>query len=396
MMNSAHTLTVRIFIFTLLLNSNLLQAQVNLLLNGGFEDVNTCTEYNSPCGVEGWFYLKDVKAQMLENENALPVLGNNSFGIFYNWAGYTEFIPVIGTILPCGLQAGNRYIFKGIIAAKLNPALKLKPGLCLGEKFYVPRRPFTKEMHPDSIIQIQPIPQSNFFTFEYSFIATGNEKYLTFGTYIGEDTSGSRKKLFGTQTISIVLDNFELIPENKNEIICPDFMANRKKIYDYNYRHKEMDYSLFGKGELAINMNQTERKYFTQYMEQSPETVKPDTFLLGDVFFDYNKAALKPSAEKMLKDFFIIKTGVTYIDSMFIEGHTDSIGSDSSNIVLSTERCKSIRQWLIANNISTGEQIRIHPYGESRPLTTNSTPEGRALNRRVEIIVFRKNEMPQQ
>jgi hypothetical protein len=39
-------------------------SQANLLLNGDFKDVNTCSEYKAECGVEGWFYLKDVKVQV--------------------------------------------------------------------------------------------------------------------------------------------------------------------------------------------------------------------------------------------------------------------------------------------------------------------------------------------
>ncbi|HNA90855.1 MAG TPA: hypothetical protein PKZ71_01295, partial [Chitinophagaceae bacterium] len=56
------------------------QAQNNLLLNGGFEDVNVCTEYSAECGVEAWFYLKDVKAQMLSNDDTTGKNGTNSFG----------------------------------------------------------------------------------------------------------------------------------------------------------------------------------------------------------------------------------------------------------------------------------------------------------------------------
>jgi len=96
-------------------------AQTNLLLNGGFEQINTCTEYKADGGVEAWFYLKDVKVQMLSNEVSTALLGQNSFGIFYNWKGFTGFTPVIGTLLPCRLQAGKEYIFKGLISAKLQP-----------------------------------------------------------------------------------------------------------------------------------------------------------------------------------------------------------------------------------------------------------------------------------
>ncbi len=369
------------------------QSQTTLLLNGGFEDVNTCTEYSAECGVEGWFYLKDVKAQMLENETNTNRFGNNSFGIFFNWLGYTGFAPVIGTILPCGLQKNSRYTFKGIISAKLNPKLILKAGICVGEKFYVPKRPFSKNMHPERIDSIKKIPNTNFFEFEYSFVATGKEKYLTFGTYIEEDTVGAKKKLIGTQTVSLVLDNFQLIPANEKETTCPDFALNKEAIYNYNFRHKEMDYSLFGRGELAIVFTNEDSNFITQTKEPPPPILpplKPDTLKLGDVFFDFNKAKLKPEALKMLQAFFIIKNTSSPIDSMYVEGHTDSIGSDSRNLELSLQRCESIRQWLLQNNIIAATAMQVHPFGRSKPIASNSTAQGRAMNRRVEMIVFRK------
>ena len=116
-------------------------SQSNLLLNGNFEDINTCKEYSAECGVEAWFYLKDVKVQMINNEPGTK--GANSFAIFYNWNGSRDFTPVIGTILPCYLQPGKEYIFKGWISARLNSKLLLKPGFSVGEHFFVPKRPFS-------------------------------------------------------------------------------------------------------------------------------------------------------------------------------------------------------------------------------------------------------------
>lgn len=381
-----------VVIITSLLQIGFATAQSNLLLNGGFEDVNTCTEYSSECGVEGWFYLKDVKAQMLSNETNTGLLGNNSFGIFYNWGGYTDFTPVIGALLPCGLQKGNRYTFKGIIAARLNPKLNLKPGVCLGEKFYVPKRPFATNLQPEHVGQMKPVPNSNFYSFEYSFVADGNEQYLTFGTYTEEDTLGAKKKLVGTQTISLVLDNFQLIPEDSKETNCPAFVRNKEKIYTYNSRHKDMDYSLYGKGGLNILLDKADSLFITTIREPVRLPV-PDTLKLGDVFFDFNKANLKPAALTMLEIFFVNSGNPNSIDSIYIEGHTDSIGTDSRNLQLSLERCESIRQWLL-KSILTGPIIHVQPFGRSKPVASNSTPQGRALNRRVELVVFRK--MPLQ
>jgi outer membrane protein OmpA-like peptidoglycan-associated protein len=387
----------RLLVTACLLQFTIATAQTNLLLNGGFEDVNTCTEYNAECGVEGWFYLRDVKAQMLENaslpgqETNTKQFGANSFGIFYNWLGYTDFTPVIGTILPCGLQKGNRYTFKGIISATLNPKLILSPGICVGEKFYVPKRAFSKNLKPDKIILLNRIPESKFYRFEYSFVADGKEKYLTFGAFIEEDTIGSKKKLIGTQTVSIVLDNFQLIPEDKRETTCPDFLLNKEEIYNYNFRHKEMDYSLYGRGELAIVFTNKDSNYITKIKEPPPPS-KSDTLKLGDVFFDFNKANLKPAALKLLEKYFTGNNTNGLIDSMYVEGHTDSIGSDSRNLTLSLERCESIRQWLLENNIVSPAFIKVHPFGRSKPVAGNSSAQGRAMNRRVEMIVFRKTE----
>jgi len=374
-----------------LLQTNMGSAQTNLLLNGGFEEVNTCTEYSSECGVEGWFYLKDVKAQTLSNETNTTKFGSNSFGIYYNWLGYTGFTPIIGTILPCGVQKNNRYTFKGVLSARLNPKLNFKAGICVGEKFYVPRRPFIKDMKPDSIVSIKAIPNTNFYEFEYSFVADGKEKYLTFGTYIEEDTVvDGKKKLTGTQTVSLVLDNFQLIPENIKETDCSDFLINKEKIYNYNFRHKEMDYSLYGNGELKISFNTKDSNYITQIKEPPPASIQPDTLKLGDVFFDFNKANLKAEAIKMLESFFLNNNSSSSIDSIYVEGHTDSIGTDTRNLTLSLQRCESIKQWLLQNKITILAPIQVHPFGKSKPIASNRTPEGRAMNRRVEMIVFRK------
>jgi outer membrane protein OmpA-like peptidoglycan-associated protein len=367
-------------------------AQVNLLLNGGFEDINTCTEYNAECGVEGWFYLKEVKVQMIPNDINTGLLGNNSPGISYTWNGYTGFTPVIGALLPCHLQKGKQYIFRGMLIAKLNATLLLMPGICVGERFYVTQRPFSKNLHPDSIPVIAPVPNSNFIQFEYRFIANGEERYLTFGSYIQEDTTLAKKKITGMQTVSVVLDNFSLVPADEKETTCTDFNLNKKKIYQYNFRHKEMDYSLYGKGELPISFNSPDSNLVTRAVEPPALLPVPDTLKLGDVLFDFNKAGLKPGAVKILEIFFLKQPGNMVLDSIYIEGHTDSIGGDDRNLSLSMERCESVRQWLLSKTLLTENRVQVHPFGRSKPVASNRTPEGRALNRRVEIIIFNKRE----
>jgi outer membrane protein OmpA-like peptidoglycan-associated protein len=163
---------------------------------------------------------------------------------------------------------------------------------------------------------------------------------------------------------------------------------NKKTIYEYNFRHKEMDYSLYGRGDLNIVFEDSNSNSITQIKEPEPPAPKTDTLKLGDVFFDFNKANLKPDAIKKLAAYF--KTNNSTIDSIYIEGHTDSIGSDARNLTLSKQRSESVKQWFLKNSVITNDKIEIHPFGKYRPVATNKTVQGRAMNRRVEIVIFRK------
>ncbi|MGH6116862.1 OmpA family protein, partial [Enterobacter hormaechei] len=66
-------------------------------------------------------------------------------------------------------------------------------------------------------------------------------------------------------------------------------------------------------------------------------------------------------------------------------GHTDSTGDDPSNQVLSLKRAESVRDWMRDTGDVPESCFAVQGYGESRPVATNDTAEGRALNRRVEI-----------
>lgn len=369
--------------------------QPNLLLNGGFDDVNVCTEYNAECGVEGWFYLKDVKVQMLASDTINAITGTNSIAILYNWIGYTAFTPVFGSILPCRLQAGKSYTLKGLMNVTLNPKLNFKAGVCFGDWFYVPRRPFASTMKPDSILSITQLPNSHFVEFDYHFTATGQERYFTFGSYIHKDSLAGKAPLTGTQTINMILDRFTLIPDDPEETLCEAYAINKAIIYQYNFRHREMDYSLYGRGQLAIEPEFNDSSSTVKRKEVVVPLLKTDTLLLGDVLFDFNKAVLKPAAVKILQTYFT-NDRLAGIDSIRIEGHTDSIGSDNRNNLLSGQRSEAVKSWLLQNGIPSGTILTIHAYGRTRPIATNQTVAGRAQNRRVELILFRKRELPPQ
>lgn len=73
--------------------------------------------------------------------------------------------------------------------------------------------------------------------------------------------------------------------------------------------------------------------------------------------------------------------------SVVVEGHTDSTGSDEVNQALSTQRAEAVSAYLVANKTIQADKIDARGYGASRPLASNTTPEGRAINRRIDVII---------
>lgn len=70
-----------------------------------------------------------------------------------------------------------------------------------------------------------------------------------------------------------------------------------------------------------------------------------------------------------------------------IEGHTDSTGSDDLNEHLSWQRAEAVRRYFVANGIMTDGKVAAVGYGSTRPLASNETAQGRAINRRIDLII---------
>jgi outer membrane protein OmpA-like peptidoglycan-associated protein len=107
--------------------------------------------------------------------------------------------------------------------------------------------------------------------------------------------------------------------------------------------------------------------------------------LSGRVLFPTAEAALLPGAQAKLRAVAALLQNMPN-RSIEIEGHTDARGRESSNVTLSIERAEVVRGFLVANGVPP-DRIRASGLGSSEPVATNATPEGRAENRRVEIVL---------
>lgn len=105
-----------------------------------------------------------------------------------------------------------------------------------------------------------------------------------------------------------------------------------------------------------------------------------------DVKFDFNKSVIKPGYQKDING--LSEVMKDYPDlNVVIEGHTDSVGSDAYNKKLSQERANAVKKYMVEENGIAATRIKTVGYGEEKPITSNTTAEGRAKNRRVEAAV---------
>jgi Outer membrane protein and related peptidoglycan-associated (lipo)proteins len=111
------------------------------------------------------------------------------------------------------------------------------------------------------------------------------------------------------------------------------------------------------------------------------------TVRLKNIYFDFDKTTLKSESFVELDKVVDFLTTNPHV-SIEISGHTDSKGSDVYNQNLSQGRSQSVVDYLISKGIDTS-RLQAHGYGESKPIDSNDTEEGRANNRRVEFTVVK-------
>lgn len=107
--------------------------------------------------------------------------------------------------------------------------------------------------------------------------------------------------------------------------------------------------------------------------------------VLYGIHFDPAKAAPRPDSEATLRQLLLALQADPAV-AVVIEGHTDSDDTDEANLALSRARAEAVHAWLLKNGIAP-DRLASEGHGESRPISDNRTAEGKAQNRRVEVVV---------
>lgn len=112
------------------------------------------------------------------------------------------------------------------------------------------------------------------------------------------------------------------------------------------------------------------------------------SYTLEDVFFDTGKSTLRPESYKALNEFVeMMKAKPSLI--VEIGGHTDNVGSAESNQILSLNRANAVKNYLQSKGINS-KRIETKGYGDTQPIASNNTEEGRQKNRRTVVNIIKE------
>lgn len=192
--------------------------------------------------------------------------------------------------------------------------------------------------------------------------------------------TNSLKNLLDYKNEQIILLNKQLAAKNENELsmIVAKIKATnetQKKLEAHIARHEAID-----------SKYRRLREIFSENQARVFKDGDNVIIRLSDFKFNVGEAKILNSNKPVLEN---IKKALTVFDNemIVIQGHTDSQGTDDFNIKLSKERAMNVEKYIINN--TNVEQIKIKSvgFGESQPLANNEHVEGRAKNRRIDIVI---------
>ena len=342
----------------------------NLVINPGFENLKApmlkewayTNKFN--LYVSDWQSLGNMPAQIYKYDStiykgiysstfkSLPPsnYGRNMAGIYTYGTGNEPLRSYIQGQLTKPLIKGNKYNISFLIAP-YDFTGELSVSNNIGIYFSKKKLPVSKEsiLHYKPQFNYKEIPPiknpKEWFTISWTYIAQDTFKYFTIGNFFNNDDTKFRNTNKKSHAVEFIIDNVKI-----EEVIERDTIKEK---------------NLLNKMELN----------------------KPLT--LNNIYFETGKSNLLDSSFAELNTLFnILKSKPKMV--IQISGYTDNIGKTQDNIVLSEARANAVKKYLTDKGIDNN-RIIAKGYGSSNPKASNDTAEGRAKNRRVEIMVL-KNE----
>lgn len=349
----------------------------HLLLNGGFEEVNICTEFIQECAPEAWI----SSANTMYNYSKEATKAHSGVCCMSIEAGrYNK--PFARTVLRsrllCGLRKGSRYQLRFFVRS-FDPLLD-STGICFTATDPLFDKTPVQQQVPSFYLQQAGISAVNKNTgwqeVLWEYIANGDEVYISIG-YFAKRGYDNKPFSIKEDRYLVYVDDISLRPLDPNEGICAGSEKAAEEIYEENERHQLLEKKI---------------KRFTGQPPAPPQLSRTtyiaiDTLVLPDILFASGQAVLQPSSFPLL-DAMLTRLATKQVDSIVIKGHTDNTGSPVRNQRLSEDRAKAAANYLLAHAGSKNLIVYTYGYADKIPLADNGTPGGRQKNRRVELFFY--------
>jgi outer membrane protein OmpA-like peptidoglycan-associated protein len=202
-----------------------------------------------------------------------------------------------------------------------------------------------------------------------------------------EITIGHSKSSIEELQYSLPLTKIEIVPEDQYELWY--YYARNKIIVNFTKEmYSEIQYYfVINSADVVVTKIYIDRTV----MEYHDALFKKEVTIQLDIEFQVGSVEISSTYFDQLKRVADLMK-ISPNRSAVIEGHTDSMGSATRNLQLSQRRAESVRQNLIDHFGIAKERLVAKGFGETRPIASNETPEGRRKNRRVTVILYANTE----
>lgn len=367
-----------IYLFLLLINPALYAQE--LVVNGDFNMPNKCTEYHALCAPKGWYSSDDgsgynmLKEEGIKESRCLTLLvKGNSRPDTRNFWQTQMILPMLA-----GKTYRIRFMLHPYRTQFFGNMIQL---LFTSEKTEIktwrmvnatPSISFTIDNTYGKI-------KDGWISYEATYQANGTEKWLLLGNFL-KDTQLPDSSRFNTTVddrgIFYLVENFSIKPVKHLHYNKQQYKESAEAMLSIRERHPKpaVEYSL------AVD---------TPVAAATPHHEVIDTIRFSDILFKTNDHALNMVFKEDL-DTVVARIKTHEFLRIIVNGYTDSTGRKETNLTLSENRAGTVRRYLETAGLPA-DKLTSKGYGDADPIAPNNTPEGRTKNRRVEIIIVRKN-----
>ena len=344
-----------------------------LLVNGGFEEENICSEYKVNCAPEAWIYTVPSYFYYFK-DRALAHYGEHYVSIIAGHAKKPYYRTFVRSRLLCGLRKGHTYELRFFIKS-VHPILDSVGVYFTSYDFLFEKEPYKKITPTLYLVDAaqKPTKSPSWQQVIFHYKASGTESFISIGNFSRADITGPTG-VNRENNYFVLLDDISLRPVDVSEQLCADWKNTLEEIYAQDERHEY----------LSREIKEAKNKPLPIVRTSVTQIQKIDTLVLPDVLFATNSYDLTKEANKVL-DSFILTTRKLVIDSIQVHGHTDNRGSYVSNEILSQKRALAVLEYLQPHFHAN---IQANGWASLKPAADNNTPAGRQKNRRVEIYLY--------